>query len=163
MNSSVRIILCMSVAIAASACDRKQEAGSSATAAAPVEKGMPLDAGVSDAVAQTSRMHKVSGRWQSRPDVIKGGKGQWVTLDVANDRSFDLQVRERAPDGRAEAVDVSITGRFEWDPKGVVVARGSGAKAPLQAFSSWRGTFDAPTVMRVSAGGQAYVLNYNGL
>lgn len=163
MHSSVRILLCLSMALSASACDRKPPGDKTAGPSAPVEKGMPLDRGVSEAVATTARMHKVAGRWQSAPDVIKGGKGQWVTLDVANDRSFDLQVRERAPDGRAEAVDVSVAGKFEWDPKGVIVAKGSGAKAPLQAFSSWRGTFDTPTAMRVTAGGQSYVLNYKGL
>lgn len=163
MHSSIRSVLCISAALLASACDRKPAGEKTAGPAVAVEKGMPLETGVSEAVARTGRMHKVAGRWQSAPDVIKGGKGQWVTLDIANDRSFDLQVRERAPDGRAEAVDVSIVGKFEWDAKGVIVAKGTGAKAPLHAFSSWRGTFDTPTAMRVSAGGQSYVLNYKGL
>lgn len=127
------------------------------------EKGLPLDKGMSTQVGETMRMHKVAGRWQSETGVIKGGKGQWVTLDVANDRSFSLQVRERAPDGKAEAVDVNIAGRFDWDPNGVVVAKGEGARPPLQKFGSWRGSFPEERRMKVTAGDQSYTLAYKGL
>lgn len=127
------------------------------------EKGMLLDRSMSKQVGETMRMHKVAGRWQSETGVIKGGKGQWVTLDVANDRSFSLQVRERAPDGKAEAVDVNIAGRFDWDANGVITAKGDGAKPPLQKFGTWRGTFPSDRSMTITAGDQAYTLSYKGL
>jgi len=147
---------------ALSACGKADEAPEKAPVVAP-EKGMPLDKSMSAQVGETMRMHKVAGRWQSEIGVIKGGKGQWVTLDVANDRSFSLQVRERAPDGKAEAVDVNIAGKFDWDPNGIIVAKGDGAKPPLQSFAAWRGSFPEDKRLKVVAGDQSYTLAYKGL
>jgi hypothetical protein len=124
---------------------------------------MRLAAGMSRPMAETARMHAVAGRWRSKSGVVAGGPLQWVQLEVANDRSFSLQIREPAPGGRGEAVDVNATGHFEWTPGGVIVAKAEGARPPLQAFSSWRGSFPDDRTMHVTAGGRTYSLSYQGL
>lgn len=142
-------------------------------AQAPKEKGIPLPdvnnlppearkrMGNIKANAEIMRMRQVAGRWQSQPGAL-GTPGQWLTIDIANNRKFSLE--QRGAMGKMEAVYATSNGSLEWTPEGLVNAKTPGAKNGIARFSSWSASFPGPGKMLVKASdGKTVEMSYRGL
>ena len=72
--------------------------------------------------AEVTQMRLVAGRWKSQPGVLPGQDRRHVIMDIANDGSVSMELRERGPKmdivlaesrGQVDLSDGAISGSLE--------------------------------------------------
>ena len=140
-----RTILILGILLLSSSCGNEQQQ--------PAPDGPPRTK------EEVSQMRMVAGRWRSGVGVLPGQDRRHVILDIANDGSVSMQLRERGP--KMDIVLAESSGEVALVEDGISGSLSEPGK-DLRFFRSFSAAMPSAGILEVRGSGASIEMTYTG-
>ena len=123
------------------------------------EQQQPVPDGPPRTKEEVRQMRMVAGRWRSDVGVLPGQDRRHVILDIANDGSVSMQLRERGP--KMDIVLAESAGKVTLVEDGIAGSLAEPGK-DLRFFRSFSAPMPSVGILEVKGSGASIEMTYTG-